>query len=255
MTPGRDEFPAGPPLGFPRCRRCPYALAGPVQICFPCAEQQLEHIAERSCPVCDQFLDNRDTCPNWLCTDPRRRIERISATAYLTGSLQKTIHRYKYEGAFGWSLIFARLLIGWLERHATEHPPEIIIANPTYRERSERIGHTEQIIQVAEREDTLGRWPFDTGDPAVLVKLWDTPKSAGKSAAAKRAAAEELRRALRITDKSQVAHRRVLLFDDVCTTGSQLDAVAGHLLDEGEARSVSAVVLARAPWRTGPAIR
>jgi predicted amidophosphoribosyltransferase len=80
------------------------------------------------------------------------------------------------------------------------------------------------------------------------VKLRDTPRSAGGSAAAKRAAAEELRQTLRITDKSQIADRRVLIYDDVCTTGSQLNAIAGHLLDEGGARSVSAVVLARAPW-------
>ena len=80
------------------------------------------------------------------------------------------------------------------------------------------------------------------------MKLRETPRSAGGSAAAKRAAAEELRQALRITDKSQIADRRVLIYDDVCTTGSQLNAVAGHLLDEGGARSVSAVVLARAPW-------
>jgi predicted amidophosphoribosyltransferase len=253
MTAGRDELPAGPPLGFPRCRRCPYAHAGPVHICFSCAEQQLEHIAERSCPVCDQLLYESDTCPNWLCTDPHRRIERISAIAYLSGSLQKTIHRYKYEGAFGWSLIFARLLIGWLRQHANEKPPEIIIANPTYLGPGfERTGTTERILQVAEREDAFGRWSFDTGNPAVLVKLWETPKSAGKSAAAKRAAAEELRLALSITNKSQIADRRVLIYDDVCTTGSQLNAVAGHLLDEGGARSVSAVVLARAPRRPKP---
>jgi predicted amidophosphoribosyltransferase len=254
MTQGHDDFPAGPPLGFPKCPRCPYVQAGPVRICFSCAEQQFDHIAEKSCPVCDQLLDDSGTCPNWLCTDPHRRIERIRAIAYSSGSLRKAIHRYKYEGKFGWSLIFARLLIGWLQRHATEDPPQIIIANPTYPgPGSEPTGTTERILQVAEQEDALGLWPFDTGDPAVLVKLSETPKSAGKSAAAKRSAAEELRRALLITDKSQIANHRVLLYDDVCTTGSQLNAIAGHLRDEGGARSVSAVVLARAPWH--PSLR
>jgi predicted amidophosphoribosyltransferase len=95
----------------------------------------------------------------------------------------------------------------------------------------------------------LGRWPFDATRPAVLVRSWETPKSAGQSAAAKRAAAEELGRALLITDKSKIVDRRVLVFDDICTTAEQLNAVAGHLLDHGGARSVSAIVLARAPWR------
>jgi len=36
----------------------------------------------------------------------------------------------------------------------------------------------------------------------------------------------------------------------VCTTGTQLDAVAGVLLDQGGAARVEGVVLARALWRS-----
>jgi hypothetical protein len=35
----------------------------------------------------------------------------------------------------------------------------------------------------------------------------------------------------------------------VCTTGTQLDAVAGVLLDQGKAARVEGIVLARALWR------
>ena len=41
----------------------------------------------------------------------------------------------------------------------------------------------------------------------------------------------------------------MLIYDDVATTGTQLDAVAGCLLDQGAAARVEAVVLARAQWR------
>jgi predicted amidophosphoribosyltransferase len=41
----------------------------------------------------------------------------------------------------------------------------------------------------------------------------------------------------------------VLVYDDICTTGGQLDAVAGCLHDQGGAARVEGVVLARAPWR------
>jgi predicted amidophosphoribosyltransferase len=40
-----------------------------------------------------------------------------------------------------------------------------------------------------------------------------------------------------------------VLVYDICTTGTQLDVVAGCLLDDGEAARIEAVVLARAPWR------
>jgi len=44
--------------------------------------------------------------------------------------------------------------------------------------------------------------------------------------------------------------KSVLVIDDVCTTGSQLDAVACCLLDWGNAARVEGVVLARAPWKS-----
>jgi len=43
--------------------------------------------------------------------------------------------------------------------------------------------------------------------------------------------------------------KTVLLIDDICTTGTQLNAVAECLLDQGGAARVEGVVLARAPWR------
>ena len=59
---------------------------------------------------------------------------------------------------------------------------------------------------------------------------------------------QELRAALQVTEPGRTAGKFVLVYDDVCTTGTQLDAVAGCLLDEGGASRVEGVVLARAPW-------
>lgn len=242
------DLPAGPPLGVPRCRQCPYRRQGPARICVPRARKTLEGIAPRSCGVCSQRLRDDGSCPNWLCTDPRRRISRIHAIAYLSGSLRNKIHRYKYEGASGWSLIFARLLLGWSEQSPASSP-DLIVANPTFVVAGQAgFAHTELILDVAAREDILGRWPFDTGHPRCIVKIRATPKSARNAAPAKRAAARELRAALRIPDPSRTSGRRVLIYDDVCTTGSQLDAVAACLLDDGHACHVEAITLARARW-------
>jgi hypoxanthine-guanine phosphoribosyltransferase len=49
--------------------------------------------------------------------------------------------------------------------------------------------------------------------------------------------------------ETRTQERDILVFDDVCTTGYQLNAVAGCLLDQGQATRVRAPVLARAPWR------
>jgi predicted amidophosphoribosyltransferase len=248
----RSDLPAGPPLGFPQCPQCPYRQTGPARICVTCAGQSLDYIAEDACPICCQKLTSDGSCPNWLCSDSRRRISRIYAVAYLSGSLRNKVARYKYEGAYGWSLIFGRLLLGWLEQHATIERPELIVANPTYAGPGEQgLAHTERVLDVAAREDILGTWPLDTATPRAIVKDRATAKSARNTAPAKRAAARELRSALRIPDPARTSGQNILIYDDVCTTGSQLDTVAACLLDDGHAAHVEAIVLARTPWRGG----
>jgi len=238
------------PLGFPRCQRCPYVRVGPARICTECASEALERVVPRACPICSQMLASDGSCANWLCDDPGRRIQRIDAIAYLSGELRVRIHRYKYEGRTGWSLIFGRLLLGWLEANLVDTPPDLIIANPTHlAPGSAETGHVETIIRSAAREDVLRSWPFDIQNPAAVIKTQPTPRSAGRTATAKRAAGRELLSVLAIPDPSRTTGRRVLVFDDVCTTGSQLNAVAECLLDQGRAVTVRGLVLARAPWR------
>lgn len=189
-------------------------------------------------------------CPNWLCHDPRRSISRIRAIAYSSGALKERICNYKYDGKVGWSLIFGRLVLAWMERHGGDDPPDLIVANPTFSaEGTPRLGHTERVLHDAAAEDVLGRWPFDVAEPPVVVKTAATRKSAGKTASVKRVAAAELRAALTITDRSRIEGKRILVYDDVCTTGSQLNAVANCLMHDGGALSVDGLVLARQPWR------
>ena len=243
-------LPAGEPLGFPHCAKCPYRLNGPARICVTCAGKTLEAIAPVACAVCSQRLDEADACRNWLCTDPSRRIEHIDAISYLSGSLKEKIHSYKYEGRYGWALIFSRLLLGWLDSQASADRPDLIVANPTYLPPGQPgPGHIEVILHYAATADYEGRWQFDTSEPAAIVKTGPTAKSAGQTAAAKRKAASELHRALRVPDPARTRGRKILIFDDVCTTGSQLDAVAIRLLEDGQAAQVRGLTLARAPWR------
>lgn len=243
------EPPVGPPLGFPKCPKCSYLHSGPPRVCLACSRKSFENVTATACPVCSQIVES-GPCPNWLCTDPNRRITRIRAIAYSSGELRTTIHRYKYKGKQGWSLIFGRLLVAWLDQNGRECPPDLIIANPTFLgDGGAPFGHTERVIEAAATEDVLSEWPFDVEETRALVKTRATPKSAGNGAAAKRAAATELRDALHIPDPTRTQGHRILLYDDVCTTGSQLDTIAGYLIAEGGAADVEGIVLARAPWR------
>lgn len=244
-----DPSAAGPPR-FPACASCPYFQSGPAPICVSCACQALEPIAADACPVCQQLGGENGRCRNRICRDPGRSVERIDAIAYLSGPLRSKIYQYKYQGAKSWGQVFGRLLLGWLEASAADRP-DLVVANPTYLPPgTPGPGHVEAIIKSAAKEDLSGRWPFDTDSLAAVIKTEPTLKSSGQDTELKHLAAADLRDALRIPDPGRIKGRDILIFDDVCTTGSQINTLAACLRDEGGAASVRAVVLARTPWRS-----
>jgi predicted amidophosphoribosyltransferase len=236
------------PAVFPRCRRCEHFDDGPVAVCVACARPRLELVGPAACPQCGQRLAVGGRCPNELCRRQWRRIGPIHVIAYHSGALRQAINEYKYLGVRTWAVIFARLLLGGLEETLTADPPDLIVANPSFvGQGSQEFAHTEAVLQAAAAQST--QWPLDIATPRAIVKTRPTLKSAQAAGWSKGAAATDLRSALSIPDRARTAGRFVLVYDDVCTTGTQLDAVAGCLLDQGGATRVEGVVLARAAWR------
>ncbi|MGB6457355.1 MAG: hypothetical protein WBH47_23030 [Streptosporangiaceae bacterium] len=243
---------------FPYCHDCVRFRSGPAAACLACASSQVSRPGPGACPVCAQHLADNGRCPNELCRNPGRRISRISAIGYQAGPLRRAIHSYKYGGVRSWSVPLGRLLLGWLEQNMTADPPDLIVVNPTYPGADVPgatmlghtvLGHTEAVVHAAAAADAAHRWPFDTATPAAIVKIRPTLKSADAQAWSKRVTATELRDALAVPDPGRTAGRFILVYDDICTTGGQLDAIAGCLLDEGGAERVEGLVLARALWR------
>lgn len=164
------------------------------------------------------------------------------------GPLERKIHAYKYDKKWGWALIFARLLLGWLERTLDPHDVDLIVAAPTYTGPPEgRFPHTEAVIDSAAVQDVRRVWPFDQEDPRAVVATGQHMHSAGGSLAGKQAAAADLAGLLLVPDPARILGKRLLVYDDVLTTGETLNAIAGALRSAGAAE-VSGVVLARQMW-------
>jgi predicted amidophosphoribosyltransferase len=239
------------PAGFPDCHRCDYFRTGPAEVCLACASRRLDVPGRDTCWVCSQRLVRGGRCPNELCRSAGRRIARIHAVGYLSGPLRRAINDYKYRGKRSWSVLFGRLLLAWLAEHVAADPPGLIVVNPSFvAPGGQLFAHTEAVLAQAARQDRAGRWRFDTATPAAITKTGPTLESADSLAWSKRASGEDLRSVLAVSDRSRIAGQRVLVYDDICTTGRQLDAVAECLLDRGGAARVEGIVLARALWRS-----
>ncbi|MFI9613224.1 ComF family protein [Streptomyces sp. NPDC052023] len=167
------------------------------------------------------------------------------------GSLEEKIKRFKYDGYTGWGLIFGRLIVGWLNAHEAEvQDIDLILGNPTAKERTP-VRHIEVMMKAAYAEDGTGRWPIANPESPVLVKDHETEKSAGrgKSWSTKMESARQHAAALRL--RQSIEGQRVLLVDDIFTTGATFHTIGKRLITEWGATEVRGLVLARVPFGLG----
>ncbi|HET9257397.1 MAG TPA: ComF family protein [Pseudonocardiaceae bacterium] len=234
-----------PVAGFGNCGQCPYVATGPARLCQWCAAQTLEPAVPYYCTVYGQALESATSrCGNVLCYATGRAFAFNQAIAMKTGALDNAITRHKYHGEVGWAIIFARVLLGYLDTHSDVSGANLIIPMPAVNPSDD---HAVRVIQSAIDQDERG-YPFRI-DPPVIVKTAETTKMvATTSAAERREAARELYDVLVVPGPTIVRGNFIVVFDDVFTGGNTLNAVAGRLR-EVDAATVAGLALARAPWR------
>ena len=228
------------PLGFPNCQLCPLREAGSASVCYECAAKTLPQHKGPRCGVCAQAMEG-DRCGNRMCRSDRG-FGIAHVVAVHKDNLRTANLRYKNDGRKGWAAIFGRILVGYLEEHLDPATVDLIVPNPSadpFRQ------HNERVIDAARHEDFYGWWNFDE-QPWAITKRHETERSAARSLSEKTRLARLHAEAIDVDD-AFVRGKRVLVYDDVFTTGSQLDQVGRLLLAHG-AKSVDGLVLARAPW-------
>jgi len=179
------------------------------------------------------------------------------ALGYRRGRLQDTIAWYKGASQQYWAVVFARLLLGYLDAHSETFTDfDLIVPSPTYIAKTgdgRRWDHIGLILDIANKM-AEGRWPFD-GSPRVLKKTaYTTPMHTKRSWKDRWKVAEnEVYPAIELVDPSRVKGKQVLIFEDVFTDGLTINQIARTLIEEGDAHSVASVTLARQPYTPKPA--
>jgi len=182
-----------------------------------------------------------------------RYYDRNFTIAYRVGVLRDRMNAYKFcDGAAGWGLIFARVLIGYLNDNRAEFASRnLIVANPTYSRKPKPRNNASFIVGTAAKINA-DAWPFDDQDTPAIIKIRNTsPMHEAKWRQRQTIAEDELRQALRISDVARTRGKRVIVFDDLFTTGHTLNEVARCLVETGRALQVTGISLARQPRGSG----
>ncbi len=187
------------------------------------------------CVLCGKLLQSRETdlchpcrtdAPEYTGSRKRLRFAKdMTAVWYYEGSVRKSILRFKFWGKRGYAKCYGRMLGVKLEK---AHPEgfEMITWVPTSRLRCLSRGYDQaQLLAVAVGE-ALGKQPV-----RLLEKKRNNRPQSGIVGEAKRRA--NVLGVYETVSKAQLAGKRILLVDDVITTGATAEEASRMLLTAG----------------------
>ena len=197
------------------------------------------------CVLCGKLLSGEETD---LCHDCRCSIQEFpkphiklpylaqwTALWYYEGNVRRSMLRFKFRGARSHAQTYGRLLAMKLLTEGTEF--DILSWVPISRLRKWRRGYDQvQLIAEAVGKE-LGMDPHRT-----LIKLRNNrPQSRLGDAAQRRA---NVMGVYRVADPDTVRGKRILLLDDIMTTGATAGECARVLLTAGAVDVICATVAA-----------
>jgi predicted amidophosphoribosyltransferase len=174
----------------------------------------------------------------------------VAAVVAYWGRVRGLIKALKYDGETRHAAYLGHVLFQHVDRHVDRSQVDLVLTNPTFVYRGVR--HTELLIEAMAQADRTGRWSFDDPSRPALIKSRSTVRAHGQDQRGRLVAAEALGRSIQVARPELIASQRLVVIDDVGTTGSQLKVLAGILQAHG-AREVHAVVLAASSLPT-PAV-
>jgi ComF family protein len=237
-------FPAG-------CRICGTLLtrASRVPICDVCLAS-FEAPPETRCEICGQGLawmtpmeGEPPVCR--ACQQKTYAFARARSYGMYDGPLVQAILLLKWERIEPLGAWFAQRLAELVRREAGFLAADVVVPVPLHRQRERERGYN----QAGLISKPLAR---KLGLPHRAVLLMRTRPRPNKQVLSLEERWESVRGAFATRPGSQVDNQRVLLVDDVMTTGATLDACARALLDSG-AKCVIGITVARAARNPLPA--
>jgi len=231
----------------PSCAACGVRMAidSRSRVCASCLGR-VTRTDKRACPVCGMSSggDSNDTarlCSRCVASRPHYDAA-YSITVYDTSDdaapnpVAALIRRHKY----GLDQSIGRALAEYLDRPMPlpEEGCDVVMPVPLHRRRLRWRGFNQSALLGAAVARRIGR-PLDV---ASLVRSRATPPQTMRD---RKERARNVRGAFAVRHPARVAGRRILLVDDVMTTGATAEECA-RVLKAAGARRVDVLTLARA---------
>ena len=202
-------------------------------LCQSC-QGELPRARPPRCPICWQ--PQRQGVPCGRCREERPVFQGARSLYLYEGAAREAVHALKYNYVSALAQPMARLMAAYVEEEEVIEA-DLLAAVPLYVRRQRLRGYNQSLLLARELSRLCGLPLAERG----LARRRNTPPQArsADAEARKRNVADAF-----VADRRRVEGKRVLLIDDVMTTGATLDACAGALRQAGAA-SVWALTFAR----------
>lgn len=218
--------------------KCVHCKADDSWLCQTCLSK-ISFITATVCQRCGTPppVNHSTPQPCEQCkNNPLHYIDGIRVASFFENNpIRSAIHYLKYRDHKAIAAALGQILVDTYRRYHLS--TDVIVPVPLHSSRVKERGYNQSELLTQQLGNLLGL-------PVNTTTLWRTrkTKSQMKLGAAERH--KNVANAFACTD-NQLANRRVLLVDDVCTTGSTLDACAAALKMSG-VDSVWGLTLAKA---------
>ncbi len=208
--------------------RCPFCdETEPNELCDRCSEK-LEWVQEPRCCKCGKPIPDEQQEYCFDCKKRKKSFEEGRSLWVHKPPVSDALYRFKYKNQRCYGSYFAKSL--W-ERYAEEMQrwkPDVIIPVPVHRKRYRKRGYNQASV-IAKQLSRISQIPLDEN---VVIRVEDTKPSKELDPAER---TENLRRAF-VIDEQIKKYKRVLLLDDIYTTGATIDTISRKMHKKGVER-------------------
>jgi len=225
----------------PKCLLCGRSAADHPSklICPPCL-LQIKYITGPTCPKCglpfvspaqkDHFCQK--------CLTAKKYFTRARSVGYYHGILLDAIHKFKYNGKTAFSFLLGDLLANCSFGVIDFQGYDLLIPVPLHKKRLKERGFNQSLL-LAVRIRKRSKIPIDY---LSLKRIRWTDPQIGLSVDER---LRNIRGAFWVKNQKKILGKKILLVDDVYTTGSTVNECSKTLIKSG-ARRVDILTLARA---------
>jgi ComF family protein len=216
----------------PRCVSC---QADTAYFCANC-KAELSYIKPPVCNKCGYPIAKQNSFCHQCQTNPLNYLNAIRSAAFFDyGALKTAIHQFKYQGITILYRDFAPMLADCYSDHQLNS--DVIVPVPLHKSRYKERGYNQAALLAQGLSKLIG---LPVNRKALvrhrITKTQMTLKAEERKINVSNAF---------VCQSTALKGKKILLIDDVCTTGATLDACA-QALKQANARAVYGLTLARA---------